>query len=160
MTNAGTSAVLQLADVVRRMQLQNQASTAGESSPLSVGSSFGLGQIFAPAAQLFQLIAAHQRAAIFACCCLFVAMVSVHDALLIVMNHQVIYEVEQNPIGRWLIEMQGGDVWLFVLAKLAGTAVVCSLLVTLYEARARLATVAAVALAFFQLALLCYLTLA
>jgi hypothetical protein len=97
---------------------------------------------------------------IFAACCLFVAAVSVHDAMLVVLNRADIAELERNPVGRWLIELQGGEVWLFVLVKLAGTAVVCAVVVTLYEFRARLALVASGGVAAFQMILLWYLTFA
>ena len=54
----------------------------------------------------------------FAACCLFVVAVSVHDAMLVVLHADIIGDVEQNPIGRWLIELQGGEIWLFLVAKL------------------------------------------
>lgn len=95
-----------------------------------------------------------------AACCLFVAAVSVHDAMLVILNANVIGEVERNPVGRWLIEMQGGEVWLFVLSKLVGTAIVCAVLVTLYEFRAHLALAASSGVAAFQAGLLWYLTFA
>lgn len=95
---------------------------------------------------------------LFATCCLFVMAVSVHDAMLVVLNDVVICAVEQNPVGRWLIELQGGEVWLFVLVKLAGTAVACAVLVTLYQVRADLALAVSGGIALFQMALLCYLT--
>jgi hypothetical protein len=86
--------------------------------------------------------------------------VSVHDAMLVVLNADVIAEIEQNPLGRWLIELQGGEIWLFVVLKLVGTAVVCAVLVTLYQFRARLALAAGSGVAAFQMVLLCYLTFA
>jgi hypothetical protein len=74
-----------------------------------------------------------------------------------VLNHEVILECEQNPVGRWLIEANGGSVWLFVGVKLFCTAVVCALLVSLYEHRRRLGFAAAGGLAAFQAVLLVYL---
>jgi hypothetical protein len=100
----------------------------------------------------------YRPASIFSLCCLFVAAVSVHDASLIVVNYQVIGETEQNPVGRWLLEIQDGAVALFVVVKLAGTALVCALLVTLFRHSQRIGTIAVVGLAAFQLMLLCYLT--
>jgi hypothetical protein len=93
-------------------------------------------------------------------CCLSVATVSAHDALLVVLNRANIGEYERNPVGRWLIELQGGEVWLFVLVKLVGTAVVCAALVTLYQWRARLALLVGSGVAVFQMILLWYLTFA
>jgi hypothetical protein len=102
----------------------------------------------------------NRRDLLFAACCLCIAVVSVHDAMLVVLNDDVIGQVERNPLGRWLIEWQEGEVWLFVLMKLAGTAVVCATLVTLYQYREELGMLTAGALAAFQLVLLCYLTFA
>ena len=62
-----------------------------------------------------------------------------HDALLVVVHHEVIDYTEQNPLGRWLLQHGGGDVWLFVCVKFAGTAVVCAVLVILYRYRSVLA---------------------
>lgn len=101
---------------------------------------------------------AKRRTILFAGLCLFVGLVSVHDAMLIVFNHEIIYEVEQNPVGRWLMEAQDGEIWLFVIVKLAGTAVVCAVLISLYRFRPRFALIVAVAIAGFQAGLLYYLT--
>ena len=93
-------------------------------------------------------------------CCLFVAAVSVHDAMLVVLNASVIGEVERNPVGRWLIKLHGGEVWLFVSLKFLGTAIACAALVSLYEFRTRLALTASTGVAAFQLWLLWHLTFA
>lgn len=103
---------------------------------------------------------AWQRLLPFGLCVLFIASISVHDAILIILNDDVIDEVEQNPLGRWLLRMQGGDVWLFVLVKLAGTAFVCAALITLYQIHRRVALAVSSALAAFQFILLVYLLLA
>jgi hypothetical protein len=100
----------------------------------------------------------HLSELVFAMSCLFVMAVSVHDAMLVVLNADVILEFERNPVGRWLIELQCGDIWLFVLTKLLGTVIVCSILVMLYEFRVRHGLLAAGGVASFQLILLCYLT--
>ncbi len=96
---------------------------------------------------------------LFGVCCLFVTVVSVHDAALVVANHEVIRDVEQNPIGRWLLDLQGGEVWCFVLMKLAGTAFVCAVLIRLYQRSKGMAMVSVSTLAALQFLLLCYLTL-
>ena len=96
---------------------------------------------------------------IFGVCCLVVAVVSVHDAALVALNHEVIGDFERNPVGRWLLELQGGEVWLFIFVKLAATALVCAVLITVYQHCRRYGLVTAAALASFQLMLLCYLSL-
>jgi hypothetical protein len=86
-----------------------------------------------------------------------VGAVSVHDAILVVLHDDVIDEMEANPLGKWLLELQGGEVWLFVLLKLVGTAFVGATLIMLYSRHRRMAISVAGALAVFQLLLLGYL---
>ena len=130
-------------------------------APLDMGVDWGgLGETESRLRLLLRIARERGSAMALATCCLFVAAVSVHDAMLVVLNSNVIGEVEQNPVGRWLIELQGGDVWLFVSLKLVGTAVVCGVLVTLYEYRTRLALASGSGVAAFQAGLLWYLTFA
>lgn len=86
-----------------------------------------------------------------------IASVSVHDAALLVHNHDVIMEFERNPIGRWLIELNAGSVWLFVIVKLLTTTLVCAVLASLYEYSKRLGLLVAIPTAGFQAGLLVYL---
>jgi hypothetical protein len=95
----------------------------------------------------------------FTASCLFVvAAISVHDAMLLILNDQVILEFEQNPIGRWLIERGGGEVWLFVALKLAGTTTVCTVISVLVPRWPQTSATIAGSLASIQVALLVYLT--
>lgn len=109
---------------------------------------------------LGRLVVLHRVAVLFTACCALIVTVSVHDAMLVVVNYEIIGEVERNPIGKWLIEAQGGEVWLFVVAKLAGTSLVCTVLVTLFRRRTRITLAAAVGIAIFQLVLVSYLSIA
>lgn len=95
---------------------------------------------------------------VFAVCCLLVVAISVHDAMLVVLPRNVIHEFEQNPFGLWLIELQGGDVSLFVWIKFMGTSVVCTALIMLYQTRRRLAILVSSGLAMCQITLLWYLS--
>ena len=130
-------------------------------APLDMGVDWGgLGETESRLRLLLRIARERGSAIALASCCLFVAAVSVHDAMLVILNANVIGDVEQNPVGRWLIALQGGDVWLFVSLKLVGTAVVCAVLVTLYEYRTRLALASSSGVAAFQAGLLWYLTFA
>ena len=104
--------------------------------------------------------AARERAheILFSVCCLLVVGVSVYDAMLVVLHRSLIHAFERNPLGQWLLEVQGGDVWFFVSVKLLGTALVCAVLVMLHERRARLAGAVGGGLACVQIVLLWYLT--
>jgi hypothetical protein len=106
---------------------------------------------------MWQFVWRHRPAAFLAFCCLWILAVSAHDAALVVVHHDVIAQLERNPMGRQLIQMHNGDVWLFVWVKCAGTATVGAVLVTLYRYHARVALCVAAVLAGFQLLLLYYL---
>jgi hypothetical protein len=106
---------------------------------------------------MLPLISSRRNITFFTFCCIWIVAVSAHDAVLVVIHHQWIEEYERNPVGRWLIQCGGGDVWLFVWTKFAGTATVCAVLVTLYRYHVPVAVTVAGAVASFQLLLLCYL---
>ena len=89
---------------------------------------------------------------------LFIAAVSVHDAMLVVLNELVIADAEQNPVGRWLLAASGGNVWPFVGVKLTSTAIVCAALLTVHQCVPRIGLMAAGSVALFQAALLLYLS--
>ncbi len=84
--------------------------------------------------------------------------VSVHDGFLVLLNRWTIADDEQNPVGRWLIAADGGDVRLFLAAKLVGTIAAASVLLVLYWKQPPLAWVVCVVLALGQLGLFVYLT--
>jgi len=64
---------------------------------------------------------------------LFVGLVSAYDTYWIVKNRDILLKVEKNPLGILLIKLDGGDVSLFVWAKVAGTVLVLGTLVWLYR---------------------------
>ena len=99
-------------------------------------------------------------AAAFGLLLLLIAGVSVHDAMLVLLNREVILEFEQNPVGRWLMLAGDGDVWPFIVLKLAGTSAVCAMLLTMYRRAERFGFGIASAVACFQTLLLMYLTFA
>ena len=90
--------------------------------------------------------------------CILIAAISVHDALLVVVNHDEIGDMEQNPMGCWLLALNGGEVGLFVLVKLATTALACVLLIDLYERWQRGGLMVVAGVAGVQTVLLGYLT--
>jgi len=91
---------------------------------------------------------------------LLIIVVSVNDGYWLVANRHFITAFEQNPLSLWLIRTSGGDVWLLLALKAAGTICVASFLLVLYSLRPRLAWTACAAIAAFQLGLLAYLYLA
>lgn len=91
--------------------------------------------------------------------CTFVGIVSLYDAFLVVRFSDSILQLEQNPIGRMLIELDGGDVGLFVATKMVGTVMVLGSLAGIYVLSRRLAYPIAGGVSIFQAGLSCYLSL-
>ncbi len=93
----------------------------------------------------------------FAVLWLFVIFVSVLDGYLAIRFRHELHETELNPVGRWLIQLNGNQVWLLVAAKFAGTIAVAAILLLLFSRRPRLGFATTCLLAAFQLWLLWYL---
>lgn len=90
---------------------------------------------------------------------LFIGAVSLYDAWLVVHFSEYITYMEQNPVGRWLLRVNAGDVGVLVRVKLAGTMLVLVAL-TLLEMKWQTASRPVTAsLSAFQAGLLYYLTL-
>lgn len=91
--------------------------------------------------------------------CGLILIVSLYDTFLIVKFHVSIKNMEENPIGRWLIQTANGNVEPFVRAKLAGTLIVMTVLYQIHRYSERLSKPVTASLATFQSGLLAYLTL-
>jgi hypothetical protein len=109
-----------------------------------------------PVQRKFELVA-RLRTTLFAALWLLIVVISVHDGLLVVANRTSMAAAEQNPVGRWLIELSGGDIWLLLAAKGAGTICTSTLLLLLYWSRGPLGLAACAGVAAFQVGLLVYL---
>lgn len=92
--------------------------------------------------------------------CTVIVGVSLYDTFLIVKYSDQIYYMEENPFGRWLLDIADGGVSVFVRAKLAGTLSVLCVLMYLWKRHSRKAVPVTVSLAAYQTGLLAYLTLA
>ena len=90
---------------------------------------------------------------------LFIIGVSVHDGFLVLAHRPAMAEFELNPIGRWLLHRNGGDIWLLLAVKALGTLAVSSILLWLYWLRPRLGWTVCAAVCLLQLALLIFLHL-
>src|SRR5688572_19948483 len=88
---------------------------------------------------------------------LFVIGASVHDGFLVLANRQVMINDERNPVGRWLVERNGGDIWLLLAVKAIGTITAATLLLVLFWTVPRLAWIACIAVAAFHVVLLLWL---
>ena len=99
------------------------------------------------------------RDCVYGLICASIAVISFYDALLVFVFREVIMDFERNPVGRALIEMQQGEVTVFLAAKALGTAVVISVLLFLYARFEKYSYAVASSVAAFQAGLLGYLSL-
>lgn len=88
---------------------------------------------------------------------LFIAAVGSYDAYLIIKFRDYIYDLEENPFGRWLMEIDGRDVSLFIGVKMFGTIIALGLLAYIYSKNRLEAHITTIALTLFQIGLLLYL---
>lgn len=63
----------------------------------------------------------------------FIGMTSAYDVYISIKTQEYLYEMEMNPIGRFLIEADSGEVALFMGFKFAGTVTALGILVLLYQ---------------------------
>jgi len=90
---------------------------------------------------------------------LFIIGVSVHDGFLVLAHRSSIAEFELNPVGRWLLHSNGGDIWILLGAKTLGTLAASSILMWLYWLRPRLGWTVCAVICLLQLVLLIFLYL-
>lgn len=88
--------------------------------------------------------------------CLLIGIISAYDTYMLVRFQDII--VEENPIGRWLMDIDNGSVALFVGCKFTGTILVLTSLVFLYIYRQSMALCIAATLCIGQIILFGYLT--
>jgi len=88
---------------------------------------------------------------------LYVCAVSVYDGYLVVRTGDMIRDFELNPVGLLLIDCNGGDPSLFLIAKTVGTLLVIFVLSALNRRSERLARPVAFTVALFQSGLLIFL---
>jgi uncharacterized membrane protein len=106
------------------------------------------------------LMSARRRtSALFVTLWLFLIFVSVFDGYLCVRFRHELHKTELNPVGRLLIQLNGGQVWLMLVAKFLGTVAAATIVLLIYGRHPRLGLAIAGALATLQLALLMFLLL-
>jgi hypothetical protein len=91
---------------------------------------------------------------------LLIVGVSVHDGFLVLANRSSMAAVERNPVGRLLINWNGGDIWLLLAVKAAGTVLAAAVLLVVFETRPAVGWPVCVVIAGLQLVLLMFLYLA
>jgi hypothetical protein len=102
----------------------------------------------------------HRLFSLFVGLWLFVIFVSVFDGYLVVRYRHELQQTELNPLGRLLIRLNGGQVWLLLAAKFAGTVVAATLVLLIYGRWPSVGITVASVVAGLQLCLLLFLLLA
>ena len=91
---------------------------------------------------------------------LFIAAVSLYDVWLTIIYAEFMYLLEENPVGRWLIRANDGDVSALVFLKICGTMAVLLVLRKMQRAQSPRALPVTGGVATFQGGLLMYLSFA
>jgi hypothetical protein len=99
----------------------------------------------------------NRQVALFLSLWLFVIFVSVFDGYLVLRYRHEIHKTELNPVGRLLIQLNGGQVWLLLGAKFTGTVIAAAVVLLLYGRWPRIGITVASAVAGLQLCLLLFL---
>ena len=91
---------------------------------------------------------------------LFIGMVAAYDTYLTVKFQDLMIYLELNPLGHWLMQMDGGSVAIFLGCKFAGTVLVLGVVPLLYLIRPLLGMFVAGALTSVQFCLVMFLLFA
>ena len=87
----------------------------------------------------------------------FIVLVSVIDIYWLIYNQTIISHVELNPVGQFLILIDGGKVDLFIICKIIGTSICIGVLYNIFKINKRKGFIIAGMVALFQLFLLFFL---
>lgn len=90
----------------------------------------------------------------------FIGVSAAYDVYLSVKYHETLRVLELNPLGRWLLELDCGNVALFMGCKLLGTIIVLGTLQMLYLYRPNLGIRTTVGVAGVQAAVVVFLNFA
>jgi len=90
-------------------------------------------------------------------CVTIIVCISAIDLYWLSKNRDFMIPMEQNPLGKWLLHADNGDVSLFILCKFLGTFIVIGSLYFLNFHKSKYAKTVATTIAIAQIILLCYL---
>ena len=106
---------------------------------------------------MIKLIAKQDRKIYFAVMWLAIGLISAIDLYWAIKNQDLMLEMEENPIGRWLLLKDDGDVALFMGIKMAGTTLALGFRKFLYHYQRLFAWISIITLTILQFYLLHYL---
>jgi hypothetical protein len=98
-----------------------------------------------------QLFSRYAYAVAYAEMWLFIGFASAFDIYMSIKAQEYLFFSEMNPVGRWLIRLDGGDVALFMGVKTAGMTLALGILVWLYLHKRSWAWISIVFVSLMQL---------
>tara|TARA_R100000664_G_C2732209_1_gene122504 strand:- start:416 stop:715 length:300 start_codon:yes stop_codon:yes gene_type:complete len=90
-------------------------------------------------------------------CTAIIVCISAIDIYWLSKNRGHMIEMEKNPIGKWLLQADNGDVSLFIFCKFLGTFLVIGAIYLLSFHESKYTRTVAISIAIAQIILLCYL---
>ena len=100
---------------------------------------------------LIRLFNKYAYAVVYAELWLFIGFASAIDIYMSIKTQEYLLDLEMNPVGRWLIRVDGGDVALFMGIKTAGTTLALGILVMLYQWNKRFAWASIIGVVLMQM---------
>jgi len=88
---------------------------------------------------------------IYAALWIFVGLVSAIDVYWSIINQEQLYQIELNPLGRFILKVSSGDVAPFMGLKVAGTVIVLGALTMLYNYKRRWAWICMICMCIVQI---------
>ena len=81
----------------------------------------------------------------------FVGLVAATDVYWSIINQEQLYQIELNPLGRFILKVSSGDVAPFMGLKVAGTVIVLGALTMLYNYKRQWAWICMIAMCVVQI---------
>ena len=81
----------------------------------------------------------------------FVGLVAATDVYWSIINQEQLYQIELNPLGRFILKVSSGDVAPFMGLKVAGTVIVLGALTMLYNYKRQWAWICMICMCIVQI---------
>ena len=89
--------------------------------------------------------------ALYAMLWVFVGLVAATDVYWSIINQEQLYQIELNPLGKFILKVSSGDVAPFMGLKVAGTVIVLGVLTVMYNYKRQWAWICMIAMCFVQI---------
>lgn len=89
--------------------------------------------------------------ALYAMLWVFVGLVAATDVYWSIINQEQLYQIELNPLGKFILKVSSGDVAPFMGLKVAGTVIVLGVLTVMYNYKRQWAWICMIAMCLVQI---------